>query len=424
LSIKRRRHKLADTFITGLDIGTTSTRAVVGEFDEEDRLEILGVGVAASTGLRRGVVLNIEATLTSVASAIESAELMSGRDVHSCILGISGANVESLNSKGVVAVEGKGREITQEDLERVHEAAKAVSIPMDREILHVIPLSYTVDSQRGVKDPLHMMGVRLEADVHIVTASLTTTQNLVKCVDRAGYRPEKRVLSGLAAARAVLSDDERDLGCLLLDIGGGTTDLLIFGEGEPRYTTSVPAGGLQVTNDISIMLSLLMDGAERLKREAATCWLESVDPSELIVVPGVGSREPSEIPRKKLCAIVQPRMEEIFLMAREKLEKSGLMKEIKSDIVLTGGGALISGASELAQSVFDLPVRIGLPPAIKGLESQYRTPAFASVLGLVLLAADEALLSDPGRRPPAARKEKPRAANLGRLVGWLKDKFI
>jgi len=410
--------------MTGLDIGTASTRAVVGEFDEDDNLEIVGVGVAPSTGLRRGVVLNIEATLNSVTSAIESAELTSGREIRSCILGVSGASVESLNSRGVVAVEGKDREITREDIARVHEAAKAVSIPMDREILHVIPQSYTVDAQRGIRDPLHMMGVRLEADVHIVTTSVTTTQNLVKCVDRAGYRPERRILNSLAAARAVLSDDERDLGCLLLDMGGGTTDLVVFGEGQPWYTASVPAGGMQVTNDISIMLSLLMDGAERLKREAASCWLESVDPSELIVVPGVGGRDPTEIPRKKLCAIVQPRMEEIYAMAKERLEKSGLMKEIKSGIVLTGGGALMSGARELAQSVFDLPVRVGNPPAMKGLEGQYRNPAFATVLGLLLMASDDALASGSVRRQPAARKEKTRAANLGRLVDWLKDKFV
>ena len=410
--------------MTGLDIGTASTRAVVGEFDEEDNLEVLGVGIAPSTGLRRGVVLNIEATLNSVVAAIEAAELASGREIHGCVLGVSGATVESLNSKGAVAVEGKGREITREDIARVHEAAKAVSIPMDREILHVIPQSYAVDAQRGVRDPLHMMGVRLEADVHIVTASVTTTQNLVKCVDRAGYRPERRVLNSLAAARAVLSDDERNLGCLLLDMGGGTTDLVVFGEGQPWYTASVPAGGMLVTNDISIMLSLLMDGAERLKREAASCWLDSVDPAELIVVPGVGGRDPTEIPRKKLCAIVQPRMEEIYAMAKEKLEKSGLMKDIKSGIVLTGGGALMSGARELAQSVFDLPVRVGNPPAMKGLEGQYRNPAFATALGLLLLAGDEALASGPVRRQPATRKEKTRATNLGRLVDWLKDKFV
>ena len=421
---RRRRHKLADTFIVGLDIGTTSTRAVVGDFNEEDQLEIIGVGVAPSTGLRRGVVLNIEATLSSVTSAIESAELMSGREIHSCVLGISGANVESLNSKGVVAVAGKGREITADDIARVHEAAKAVPIPMDREILHVIPQIYTVDAQRGIRDPLHMMGVRLEAEVHIITSSVTTAQNMTKCVNRAGYKTDRRILGSLAASRAVLTDDERDLGCLLMDIGGGTTDLMVFGEGRPWYTAAVPAGGMQVTNDISIMLSVLMDSAERLKREAASCWMDSIDPDELIVVPGIGGREPTEIPRRKLCAIVQPRMEEILLMAREKLDKAGFLKEIKAGIVLTGGSALMAGVKELTESVFDVPVHLGTPPAIGGLESEYRNPMFATAVGLVLLEADEQLAMDPSRGQPAARKEKSRAANLGKIVSWLKDKFI
>ena len=320
---RRRRHKLADTFITGLDIGTSSTKVVVGDFDENDQFRITGVGTAPSTGVRRGVVLNIEATLSAVNSAIESAELMSGNEIHSCTLAISGANIESLNSKGVVAVAGKGREITQDDMARVHEAAKAVSIPLDREILHVIPQVYTVDNQSGIKDPLHMMGVRLESEVHIITSSVTTTQNLVKCVNRAGYKPERRILGSLAAARAVLTNDERDLGCLLMDIGGGTTDMMVFKDGEPWFSSSVPAGGMLVTNDISIMLSILLEGAERMKREAASCWMDSVDPEETILVPGVGGREASEIPRRKLCAIVQPRMEEIFILAKEKLEKSG-----------------------------------------------------------------------------------------------------
>lgn len=382
------------------------------------------MGVAPSTGLRRGIVLNIEATLSSVTSAIESAELMSGREIHSCVLGISGANVECLNSKGVVAVAGKGREITAEDIARVHEAAKAVSVPMDREILHVVPQVYTVDAQRGIRDPLHMMGVRLESEVHIVTASVTTTQNMVKCVSRAGYRSERHILGSLAAARSVLSDDERDLGCLLMDIGGGTTDLMVFKDGAPWFTSAVPAGGMQVTNDISIMLSVLMDSAERLKREAASCWLESVDSDELIVVPGIGGREPTEIPRRKLCAIVQPRMEEIFLMTKEKLDKSGFLKDIKAGIVLTGGASLMAGAKELAESVFGVPVHIGAPPVIGGLESEYRNPAFATAVGLVLLEADAQLAADPSRGQQAPRKEKSRASNLGKIVSWLKDKFI
>lgn len=387
-------------------------------------MEIIGAGVAPSTGLRRGVVLNIEATLSSVTSAIESAELMSGREIHGCILGISGANVESLNSKGVVAVAGKGREITEEDIARVHEAAKAVSIPMDREILHVIPQTYIVDAQHGIRDPLHMMGVRLESEVHIITSSVTTTQNLVKCVNRAGYKPERRILGSLAAARAVLSDDEKDLGCLLMDIGGGTTDLMVFSEGAPWYTTAVPAGGMQVTNDISIMLSVLMDNAERLKREAASCWGDSVDAEELIVVPAIGGREPTEIPRRKLCAIVQPRMEEILLMAKEKLEKSGFLKEIKAGIVLTGGSAQMAGLKELTESIFEVPVHIGIPSAIGGLESEYRNPMFATSVGLVLLEADEMLAFEPARGQPASRKEKGRTSRLGDIISWLKNKFV
>ncbi|PKL07019.1 MAG: cell division protein FtsA [Spirochaetae bacterium HGW-Spirochaetae-9] len=410
--------------MVGLDIGTTSTRAVVGDFNEEDQLEIIGVGVAPSTGLRRGVVLNIEATLSSVSSAIESAELMSGREIHSCVLGISGANVESLNSKGVVAVAGKGREITADDIGRVHEAAKAVSIAMDREILHVIPQTYSVDAQRGIRDPLHMMGVRLESEVHIITSSVTTTQNMAKCVNRAGYKPDRFILGSLAAARSVLSSDERDLGCLLMDIGGGTTDLMVFRDGEPWYTSAVPAGGMQVTNDISIMLSVLMDSAERLKREAASCWLESIDADELIVVPGIGGREPTEIPRRKLCAIVQPRMEEIFLMAKEKLDKAGYLKDIKAGIVLTGGASLMAGARELAESVFGVPAHLGTPPVIGGLGSEYRNPMFATAVGLVLLEADAQLALDPSRGQASARKDKSRASSLGKIVTWLKDKFI
>lgn len=396
----------------------------MGEFNEEDHLEIIGVGVAPSTGLRRGVVLNIEATLSAVESAIESAELMSGREIRDCVLGVSGANVDSLNSRGVVAVAGKGREITSDDIARVHEAAKAVSMPMDKEILHVIPQAYIVDSQSGIRDPLHMMGVRLESEVHIITGSVTTTQNLIKCVNRAGYKPERLILNSLAASRAALSEDEKDLGCLLMDIGGGTTDLMVFADGAPWFTTALPAGGMQVTNDISIMLSILMEGAERLKREAASCWAESIDPEELIVVPAVGGRDPTEISRRKLCSIVQPRMEEIFTMSKEKLEKSGFLKEIKAGIVLTGGTAQMAGIRELAQSVFEVPVRIGSPMTLGGLESEYRSPAFAAAVGLVEMQADDILAREAPRAPSSARKEKAGRRGLGAMFSWLKDKLF
>lgn len=421
---ERRRHNLADNLIVGLDIGTSATRAVVGDFNEDDQLEVIGYGAAPSTGLRRGVVLNIEATLSSVTSAIESAELMSGREIHSCVLGISGANVDSLNSKGVVAVAGRGREITAEDIARVHEAAQAVSIPMDKEILHVIPQTYIVDSQRGIKDPLHMMGVRLESEVHIITSSVTTTQNLLKCVNRAGYRVDRQILGSLAAARAVLTEEEKDLGCLLMDIGGGTTDLMVFREGAPWYTAAIPAGGMQVTNDISIMLSVLMDNAERMKREAASCWTESVDPDELISVPGIGGRDPTEIPRRKLCSIVQPRMEEILLMSKEKIEKSGFLKDIRGGIVLTGGGAQMTGLPELVESVFGIPAHVGIPGAVGSLGDEYRNPGFATAIGLVLLEADEIAPAEPAGTQGGTRKEKKRGSSLGNLVSWLKDKFV
>lgn len=377
--------------------------------------------MAPSTGLRRGVVLNIEATLSSVVSAVESAELMSGREIHSCTLAVSGANVESLNSRGVVAVAGKGKEITSDDIARVHEAAKAVSVPMDREILHVVPQRYSVDSQHGIRDPLHMMGVRLESEVHIVTGSVTTTQNMAKCVARAGFKIDRRILGSLAAARSVLTDDERDLGCLLLDIGGGTTDLILFAEGAPWYTTAIPAGGMQVTNDISIMLSVLMDGAERLKREAGACWTDLVDSEELIVVPGVGGRDPTEIPRRKLCAIIQPRMEEILLMAKDKLDKSGYAKEVKSGIVLSGGTAQLPGITELAEFVFGLPVHVGYPSMIGGLGAEYRNPAFATALGLVQIEADELLAREPARGSSARKDTTQRG--IGKMVSWLRDKF-
>lgn len=433
MCIESRRHKLADNYIASLDIGTTSTRVVVGEFNEEDNLEITGVGVAPSTGLRRGVVLNIEATLNAVNASVDAAELMSGCEIHEVVLGLSGANVDSLNSRGVVAVAGKGREITSEDIARVQEAARAVSIPMDREILHVIPRTYMVDTQDNIHDPLHMIGVRLEADMHIITGAVTTTQNLEKCVTRAGYRVEKRVLNCYAASRAVLTQEEKDLGCLLMDIGGGTTDLMVFSNGAPIYTCAIPAGGAQVTNDISIMMSILLDNAEKLKREAACCWMEAVDPEEFIVVPGIGGRDPSEIPRRKLCSIVQPRMEEIFLMAKEKLEKSGYLKEIRAGITLTGGTAQMEGVCELAEFIFNVPVHIGLPPVIGGLESEYRNPAFATAVGLVMLAADEMTASVLSRgkglkqglrsRGPA-KQGTPGKSSAGKIWSWLKDKFI
>jgi cell division protein FtsA len=385
------------------------------------------VGTAPSTGLRRGVVVNIESTLASVSQAIEAAELMSGREVKECFVGVAGANIESINSRGVVAVTGKGREITQGDIDRVIEAARAVVIPMDREVLHVIPQTYIVDDQKGIRNPLDMIGVRLEAEVHIVTGSVTTAQNLVKCVNRAGFKVERLVLQSLAAARATLTSDEKELGCLLVDLGAGTTDLLVFSEGAPYYSSAIPVGGSQVTNDISIMLSIPMEAAERLKRESASAWLEGVDPEETVVVPGVGGRAPAETSRRKLCTIVQPRMEEIFRMSRERVEKMGHWRHIKGGIVLTGGGALMQGAPELAQEIFGMPVRVGNPITLGGLVDEYRSPVFATGVGLVMLGAETIAPAAREAREQGRAEKAPKEGKgpvLGRIADWFRNGFF
>ncbi len=365
--------------------------------------------------------MNIEATLKSVAQAVEAAELMSGREVRECWVGVAGANVEGINSRGVVAVTGKGREITQADVDRVLEAARAVVIPMDREILHVVPQTYIVDDQKGIRNPLDMIGVRLEAEVHIITGSVTTAQNLVRCVNRAGFKAEGLILQSLAAAKAVLSQDERELGCLLLDLGGGTTDVLVYSEGAPYYTSVVPAGGIQVTNDLSIMLNIPMDAAERIKRQSGCCYLPLVDPEETVIVPGVGGRPPQEVSRQRISSILQPRMEEIFGIARDRVEQMGYSRYVKGGVVLTGGGALMPGAAELATSVFGLPARVGSPFTVGGLVEEYRSPLYSTAVGLVLAGAERAGPRTPEARPVA---ERPGSGLAGRILEWFRKEFF
>lgn len=415
--------------MVGLDIGTTNVRAVVGEYDENGILEIIGVGEAPSTGLRRGVVVNIESTLASVSAAVEAAELMSGREVREVYCGAAGASVEGINSRGVVAVTGRGREITREDVDRVIEAARAVVIPMDREVLHVIPQSFIVDDQKGIRNPLDMIGVRLEAEVHIITGAVTTAQNLVKCVNRAGFKVNRLMLQSLAAARATLSSDEKDLGCLLVDLGGGTTDVLVYSDGAPYFSSMLPVGGAQVTNDLSIMLSVPMDAAERLKRESSSAWLESVEIDETVIIPGVGGRPPVETPKRRLASIVQPRMEEVFGMVRERVEKMGYWKHIKGGVVLTGGGALMQGAPELAQEIFRMPVRVGNPITLGGLVEEYRSPLYATAVGLVLLGAEFSTPPEARGGPrPVERSGKAKPSDgegrLSRFAEWIRKGFF
>jgi cell division protein FtsA len=377
----------SDELIVGLDIGTTKVCVVIGNYNESGQLEITGVGTTPSRGLRRGVVINIETTVRSIANAVEAAEMMSGREVHAVYTGIAGGHIEGINSRGVVAVTGKGREITREDVDRVIDAAKAIVIPMDREVLHVIPQEFIVDEQGGIKNPIGMVGVRLEAEVHIITGAVTSAQNIVKCVNRAGFKVNDIALEPLASSKAVLSQDEKELGVLLIDLGGGTTDVLVQLEGAPYHTEVLSVGGDQVTNDVSIMLKTPLDAAEKIKKESGCCYAALVQADEEVRVPGVGGRAPRSIRRQELVEIIQPRMAEMLGMIREQIERKGYLGLLGGGVVLTGGGSLLAGVAELASEIFNLPARIGYPLRLGGLVEEYYSPIYSTGVGLVLYGA-------------------------------------
>ena len=410
-----------ENVLIGLDIGTTKVTAVVGEYDERNELTIIGVGTSDSNGMRRGVVINIEATLKSVASAVEKAEMMSGREVESVVTGIGGAHIEGINSRGVVAVSGKDREITNDDIRRVIDAAKAVVIPMDREVLHVIPQEYVVDDQGGIRDPLDMIGIRLESEVHIITGSVSSAENLLKCINRAGFRVDEIVLESLASSEAVLSTDEKDLGVLLIDLGGGTTNVLVHVDGAPYHTDVVSIGGQQVTSDLSIMLKTPIDSAERIKKDAGCCFMPLVDSDEEVIVPGVGGWPAASIPRKEMCRIIQPRMAEVFGMIRDQLEKKSLIGHLGGGIVLTGGGALLPGASELAQEMFEVPARVGYPPSFGGLTKEFQSPSFATAVGLVMYA--DGAIRATGSQSNSTSTPRRNGGVMRRIRDWMKEFF-
>lgn len=377
----------SEELIVGLDIGTTKVCAIVGEFNDTGGLEIIGVGTTPSRGLRRGVVINIEATVKSIQNAIESAELMSGREVHGVYTGVAGGHIEGINSRGVVAVTGKDREITKEDVDRVIDAAKAIVIPMDREVLHVIPQEFIVDAQGGIKNPVGMVGVRLEAEVHIITGAVTSAQNIVKCVNRAGFKVNDIVLEPLASSKAVLTSDEKELGVLLVDLGGGTTDVLVHLEGAPYHTEVLSIGGEQVTNDLSIMLKTPQEVAEKIKKAHGCCYAPAVLDDSEVAIPGVGGRPPRKVGRRAMADIIQPRMAEILGMVKEQIEKKGYLHLLGGGIVLTGGGSLLAGTTELAAEIFGLPARIGYPAKLGGLVAEYHDPMYATGVGLVMYGA-------------------------------------
>ena len=417
--------------IASLDIGSSNVRCVVCERDADGTLQIIGTGIRPSTGLRKGVVVNIEATLRAVAASIEDAEMMSGLEVKDCWAGIGGNHINGLNSRGVIGVTGKKRdtrekEISQDDINRVIEAAKAVVIPTDRGILEVIPQNYKVDDQKGIRNPLDMIGVRLECDVHIITCAVTGAQNLIKCINRAGFNVNELILQTLAAGRSVLTQEEMDLGVVLVDMGGGTTDVLVYVDGTPYSTYTVPAGGTQVTSDISIIKNISLENAEKIKIDAGCCWDALLDDDDSVIVPGVGGRPPMSIPRSQILAIIKPRMEEIFKMVKQHIDTLNLPRPLGGGVVLTGGGALLAGVVELANSVLKLPARIGSPiptQELGGLVEEYRTPAYAAAIGLALEGGIRSG-ADTQERGFDSRQGDKKPPLIDKLKSWLREEFF
>jgi cell division protein FtsA len=370
-----------NSIVVGLDIGTAKVCAVIGEMTERG-VEIIGIGTHPSQGLRKGVVINIEATVHSLNKAIEEAGLMAGCEIHTVFASISGGHIKAFNSHGIVAL--KNKEVGQRDLERVIDAAKAVAIPMDREVLHVLPQDYIIDDQDGIKEPLGMSGVRLEAKVHIVTGAVTSAQNIVKCCNRTGLSVAEIVLAPLAAAETVLSDEERELGVLLVDMGGGTTDMAVFHDGTVKHTAVIGIGGNHITNDIAAGLRTPFNDAERIKQRYGCAAASMVAEDERVEVPNIAGKGAGTVSRQILCEIIEPRLDEIFELVQKEVAKSGYEGDLASGVVVTGGAMLLPGAVEMAERSFGLPVRLGAPSHVLGLLDVIDSPIYAVGVGLVL----------------------------------------
>ena len=405
-----------DNIIVGLDIGTTKICAIVGE-KTRDGVEIIGIGTHPSRGLRKGVVVNIESTVESIKKAVEEAELMAGCEINKVYCGIAGGHIKAFNSHGVIAI--KNREITQADIDRVIEAAQAVVIPPDREVIHVIPQEYIVDDQEGIQEPLGMIGIRLEVKVHIVTAAVTSAQNIVKCANKAGLDVSDIALQQIASSEAVLNADEKEIGVVLVDIGGGTTDIALYHGGTIKYTTVISLGGNQVTGDISVGLRTTANEAEKLKREYGCAMTAMVSRDDNFEVQSVGGHKSRSVSRYMLCEIVEPRIEEIFQLVKREIVKSGYESLISSGVVLTGGTSAMNGITELAEQVFALPVRRGLPIGITGLIDVVKSPMYSTGVGLVLYG---------GKNVESMQFQKGNDTTLfnkltTRMKGWMKEFF-
>ena len=405
--------QIKENLIVGLDIGTTKICTVVGEVSRNE-INIIGIGTHPSIGLRKGVVVNIESTVESIKKAVEEAELMAGCEISSVYAGIAGGHITGYNSRGIIAI--KGPEITEHDVERVVDQARAVAIPMDREVIHVLPQEFIVDDQAGIQNPVGMAGIRLEAKIHIVTGAVTSAHNIVKCANRTGLDVCDIVLESLASGEAVLTEEEKELGAALLDMGGGTTDLAIFSGKNIKHTFVLSLGGNNLTNDIAIGLRAPIAEAEKIKKKYGSCIARNISPDETIEVPGMGGRKPKKLTRQILGEILEPRVEEILALIKREIYRAGMENLIASGLVLTGGGALLQDVTEVAEAVLDVPVRLGKPMGISGLVDVVNNPMYATGVGLVIY----------GARNQTEKKFRIRDANIfnsimAQMKRWFKD---
>ncbi|MGC1816042.1 MAG: cell division protein FtsA [Casimicrobiaceae bacterium] len=407
--------KDSKNLIVGLDVGTSKIVAIVAEVTD-DGLNVIGLGTQPSRGLKKGVVVNIEATMGSIQRVLEEAELMADCRISEVYTGIAGSHIRSLNSSGMVAI--KEKEVTQADIDRVVDTAKAIAIPNDQQVLHILPQEFIIDGQEDVREPLGMSGVRLEVKVHIVTGAVSAVENITKCVRRCGIEVRDIILQPLASARAVLNDDEKELGVCLMDIGGGTTDIAVFAGGAIRHTAVIPIAGDQVTNDIAMTLRTPTKEAEELKLRYGCALRQLADPNEVIEVPGVGERAPRKLSRPMLAEVIEPRIEELYSLVQAELRRSGFEELLSSGIVLTGGSALLAGMTELGEEVFHLPVRVGIPSYVGGLSEVVRNPRYATSVGLLLEGREQFM------RGEAARAQVSGIGGVAeRMRQWFKANF-
>ncbi|HID49644.1 MAG TPA: cell division protein FtsA [Chromatiales bacterium] len=408
--------KMEKNLIVGLDIGTSKVVAIVGEVTPDNEIEIIGLGSHPSRGLKKGVVVNIESTVQSIQRAVEEAELMAGCQIHSVYAGIAGSHVRSLNSHGIVAIRDK--EVTPYDVERVIDAARAVAIPADQKILHILPQEFIIDAQEGIREPIGMSGVRLEAKVHMVTGAVSAAQNIIKCVRRCGLEVDDIILEQLASSHSVLTDDEKELGVCLVDIGGGTTDIAVFTEGAIRHTAVIPIAGDQVTNDIAVALRTPTQYAEEIKIKYACALTQLASVEETIEVPSVGDRPDRRLARQTLAEVVEPRYEELFTLIQAELRRSGFEDLCAAGVVLTGGSSKMEGAVELAEEIFHMPVRLGTPQYVAGLVDVVRNPIYSTGVGLLLFGYQNRAM-----RETEARMGTGFRGVLRKMKSWFQGNF-